>query len=1169
MPEFGGVLSLSGRARRANGEEFFAEAELSGLHPVPGRPGTVCVTLRDVTARKRVELARAQLSRAVEQASSIVVITDLTGRIEYVNPQFTQVYGYTAAEVIGRNPRLLRSGVTPPGVYRDLWQTILAGQVWRGELTNLAKDGRLIDESMIASPISDDSGRVTHFVAIKDDITERRRIRQEIELHKFAVERAGPMIWVEPDTGRAIFVNDAALEALGYTRDEFLQLHIWDWAPEVSLERLKQFRAGVRGAGRPISAESYHRRKDGSQAEVYVTISLAETDAREVMVGAFTDITENKRALAALQAERARLHQLLSSAPVAVGITVDGVLRFANPQFTGQFVAQVGDSVLGMYVDPADRARIFDHLREGGLARDIQLRYRGKQGRDVEVLATFLAMQVDGEDAVVAWIVDIGPLKQAERELAAARDAAQAASEAKAAFLANMSHEIRTPMNAIMGMTHLALGTGLPPRARGYLEKVNQSADHLLGLINDILDFSKIDAGQLLLEVVPFRFDELLADVADLISPKVEEKGLELVFAFPPELPAELTGDPLRLKQILINLVSNAAKFTDKGSITIGLHGESRDGRYLLHVWVRDTGIGLTEAQQAKLFRSFSQADISTTRRYGGTGLGLAICKRLVELMKGEIWVESEAGRGATFHFKVGLGMQPGLVVPRASTRQELAGLRVLVADDTPETLTVMSTLLGRFGMKVETASDGEAALQRLNEAQARGEAFPLALIDWKMPGCDGVDCIARYQSAHPQGTRFILFTAHGKQDALEDAANRNVRLASVLPKPVTPSHLYDAIAQALHGGEGQSVARFAGTSAPVASASTRLAGLRLLLVEDNEMNIELATELLHGVGAQVVVAHNGREALVTFEADGRFDAILMDCHMPEMDGYDATRAIRALPAGAHVPIIALTASVMEQDRAQALAAGMNDQVAKPIEIETLFASIERWTGRSAGASPAAAPAPAASASRETSPADAPAAVAPLDRRTGLRYCGGNPKLLDRALARFAESQGHFVGDFRAAYPARPAEAERLAHTLKGVAGTIGALALQPAAAALEVAVRTRAPEAEIEALLGRTGTELDRVVRAIAAAAPAPGREDAAPTVAAEVVGPLLARLDAQIARSDAVAVATAEELGAALRDHPAGAIAARVLRHLRDYDHDAAAALLPALRAALPSLS
>jgi PAS domain S-box-containing protein len=971
-PEFGRTISLSGLAMRHGGEVFHAEAELSRLQPVPGREGTVCVTIRDVTARKRVELAMAKLSRAVEQASSMIVITDLDGRIEYVNPQFSRTYGYSVEEAIGQNPRILRSGRTPSAVYTELWRTIVAGEVWRGELVNRAKDGTLIEESIVISPIKDDSGTTTHYVAIKEDITVQRSIQREVELYKFAVERAGPMIWVEPSSGRAIYANQAALDELGYTSDEMLGLHIWDWAPEVTLEQLGRFEAGVRAADQRVAAESFHRRKDGSRAEVSVTISIVDTPGRSVLVGAFTDITERKRSLAALQAERARLHELLDSSPIAVAFTVDGIVRFANPRFTRQFGLSVGEPVAPIYRDPDERPRIVEQLRRSGIARDVQVGFRGPDGQPLDIMATFLTMTIDGEEAVVGWLVDIAPLKEAQREMQRARDAAEAAAEAKASFLANMSHEIRTPMNAIMGMTHLALQAEMPARARGYLEKVNTSAEHLLALINDILDFSKIDAGRLAIEQVPFRLDEVLDSVADLIGPKAEEKGLEFVFAVPPDLPAEFVGDPLRLKQILLNLASNAVKFTEQGSVTVGVLGERRGDGWMLSLWVRDTGIGLTAEQKGRLFQSFSQADISTTRRYGGTGLGLAISKRLVDLMHGRIWVESQTGEGATFHFEVLLGARSEAPAPRAATREEFAGIRILVADDNPAALDVVRPLLERMGMQVDTADDSDAALARLRAARDAGEAYPVALIDWRMPPQDGAECIARYQQDGPAPTRFVLFTAHGRYDAFEAAARKGARVTTVLPKPATPSHLYSAVSQALRGSASASPFPAAAPTPPSGSgAATRLAGLVVLVVEDNEMNIELAVELLRSAGATTAVARDGREAVDCVRSGRRFDVVLMDCHMPEMDGYDATRAIRALPSGGGIPIIALTASVMEDDRQHALEVGMNDQVAKPVDVEVLYATIERWT-RSAAPRPATPTAPPPAA-----PADAPSSTTP------------------------------------------------------------------------------------------------------------------------------------------------------------------------------------------------
>lgn len=704
-----------------------------------------------------------------------------------------------------------------------------------------------------------------------------------------------------------------------------------------------------------------------------------------------------------------------------------------------------------------------------------------------------IALESTGTPEFCAVIQDITVRKLAEAEMTRARELAETTSQTKSSFLANMSHELRTPMNAIIGMTHLALEDGLPAKQRDYVEKAHGAARNLLQILNDILDLSKIESGQMDLERIEFEIESVIGDMADVLGLKADEKGLELLFSAGADLPRRLVGDPTRLRQVLVNLGSNAIKFTHAGEVTVGLEVASQTADSLeLHGWVRDTGIGLSDEQLARLFQPFIQADSSTTRRHGGTGLGLVISRQLVERMGGRLWVESVPGQGSTFHFSARFGRVAAGAPARAWMANELHGRRALLVDDNATALEVLGRMLEGMGMSTDRCSSGEAALEMASTA---APPYTWFLIDWKMPGMDGVECARELMRRHPNAAPGVLLvTGFGRDDVMR--ASSGLRIAGVLHKPITPSSLYDGLVQARRPAQAMPARPIRrGATLPVAAIEARrlLAGTRVLLVEDNPLNQQLACELLRRAGIDVVVAGDGAQALATLGTDGRFDGVLMDCQMPVMDGYAATRALRSDPRWQRLPVIAMTASALAEDRDRALESGMNAHITKPINVEAMLCTMAEWMGASS-ARPLHRPTsdgPSVDAASASNTAASAQLLSAIDTGQGLSHCLGNDALYRRLLEGFHDREAGFADAVVTALAeARVADAVRRAHDLKGLAGTIGALQLQAAAEALQASLlglesdpmRSVRVEAEIESVRAELSLVLTQIGQLLAA---------------------------------------------------------------------------------------
>jgi len=732
---------------------------------------------------------------------------------------------------------------------------------------------------------------------------------------------------------------------------------------------------------------------------------------------------------------------------------------------------------------PDDRERVLradDDLRAGRIA-EYSIEYRaildGGETRWLSGNGSVIERDGGGNPKIVAGtVMDVTARRQVQEAIEKARQAAENANKAKSDFLANMSHEIRTPMNAIIGFSDLALKTDLTPRQKDYVSKIHNAGVSLLGLINDILDFSKIEADRLEIEHVDFSLEEVLETVTSVASQNACAKGLELLLNIAADIPLDLVGDPHRLGQVLVNLVGNSLKFTEEGEVELRATLNERTGEKVkLRFSVRDTGIGMTAEQCAKLFQPFTQADSSTTRKYGGTGLGLSIVRRLVEMMSGQIWAESEPGKGTTFTFTAWFDLSTNKKQIVQSLPAMLEGMHVLVADDNAVAREVMRNVLQSLRFRVDVVGSGEEAVASVTAADSH-DPFGLVLMDWKMPGIDGIEATRRLtkERALEHAPAVLVLSASGGGEG-ERTRAMEAGAANFLVKPVTASSLFDAIvrtfAPALLPEKAET---------PTRTAEMRvLEGVRVLLAEDNEINQQIALELLTGAGVDVVVAENGFEAVEKLtRGNDRFDVVLMDIQMPEMDGYAATRRIRADARFADVPIIAMTAHVLEQERQKAMDAGMNDHISKPIDPQAMFEMLRRYV-RTSRPRPQSGVSTAASWERVEVPK-----IPGIDLEGALRRVAGNSGLYLDLLRRYIEGQQDAAEKIREALRSRDVHrAERIAHTAKGVSGNIGAAEVQAVAGELEASIGKADAESRTEEILKRFACALEATVSRIRSA--------------------------------------------------------------------------------------
>lgn len=925
------------------------------------------------------------------------------------------------------------------------------------EHTHFNLDGTPIFVEVHGYPIFDDDGNVVQMIEYSLDITERKKAEEETKKLLTAVEQNPSIVTIISPDGVCEYVNPEYTRVTGYKSEDVIgKTHTIIKNGGISKKDFKEIHKSANN-NEIWKGELESKKKDGNSFWCSISVSgvLDKAGHLKHLVLIEDDITERKK----VDAELKSVNMLSDN---ALDLTKAGFWTVNFEKDNLYFQSDRATSIFGMFPTEDKIYKIsdwYDAVVAGDpeIAVDTLENFNGSiEGKYEKYDATFpFKRPIDGK---IVWIhamgildrddkgkalfmhgvtQDISDIKNTEIELERAKEIAESATKAKSDFLANMSHEIRTPMNAIIGMSHLVQKTDLTEKQEDYIEKIDRSAHSLLGIINDILDFSKIEAGKLNIEHIDFDLEQVIDSVSNLVTLKAQQKGLEVVFNVNANVPINMLGDPLRIGQIITNLCSNAVKFTEQGEIVISIDLiEKRSDNYLLKFAVTDTGIGLTQEQQKNLFQAFSQADTSTTRKYGGTGLGLSISQKLVELMGGEIGVKSTFGKGSTFFFTVLVGKLSEERKREFKPSVDLRGMKVLVCDDNETSRELLREALESFTFEVYTASNAEEAIGELKTT--KDKPYELVLMDWKMPRIDGLKASEMIMDdpSIAKTPLIIMVTAYGKEAVIKSADK--LGLAGLLVKPISYSLLFDTIME-VFGKEVKRESRFDKKGLKHIEDIKLIAGSNILLIEDNEINQQVAAELLEDVGLNVDIADDGKIGLEMVKASGvpsKYQLVFMDLQMPVMDGYQSTIEIRKLKDYKTLPIVAMTADAMTGVREKVLEIGMMDMVTKPINPDEVFAKLLQWITKTEGIKIDQLEAKKKEVKEEV----VIPKITGLNITEALGRLNQNKKLYLNILSKFIDGNREIVKEMSSTYDAKDYDtAKRLVHTLKGVSGNIGA----------------------------------------------------------------------------------------------------------------------------------
>ncbi|MCX6134376.1 MAG: PAS domain S-box protein [Ignavibacteriales bacterium] len=930
------TLLVTTRLLRANGKKMFLSA------------------YRDITERKRIEANleanRAWLSAIFDNVGVGVSVINPTGRYIQANKWWTQKLGYTSEELL----KLTSLAITHPDdveASKKEMQELLQGTIGHYELEKryVCKNGETFWASVAVTPIRRAGGELEAVVGIISDISVRKSAEEQLRMLAHSIMSVSECVTITDLEDKIVFVNDAFLKTYGYTQAEVLGKDI---AIVRSLNNDPAVVAAIeeRSLSGGWAGELVNRRKDGTEFPIRLSTTVLHDDkGRPVaLVGVATDITERKKAEEELRMSETRFREMFDDAPVGyheldtrgritrVNRTELRTLGYAAEEMTGRPVWD--------YIEERETSEKSVLEKLAGTkppGRNVERNYRKKDGSLVPVLCEDrLLRDPDGNiTGIRTTLQDITDRKRMEEELNTAKEVAEAATKAKSEFLAVMSHEIRTPMNGVIGMTDLLAQTDLTPDQADFVDTIRVSGETLLSVINDILDFSKIESGKIELEEVQFEPRTCIEEVYDLLSQKASAKNLDLLYWIDPEVPSGILGDKHRLRQILFNLIGNALKFTEKGEIYTSVALKWRIGKtFELQFSIRDTGIGIPQDKIEKLFKAFTQVDSSTTRRYGGTGLGLAISMRLVGLMKGKIWVESEVGKGSVFHFTIQSSIpEASEALPEVYMRGKdvtFAGRRILLVDDNATNLRILRELCQHWKLIPRVTHSPAEALEWIR----KGDPFDLGILDMQMPDMDGVTLAQEIRSLRsPSALPMILLSSLGS--ALKEGGRGGELFTAEVAKPIKQSQLYNVIAEALSGERVAAPRKKVTPELKVPATSN----LRILVAEDNAVNQKLILRILQQLGHSGDVVTNGLEVLKAIEGK-QYDLIFMDVQMPEMDGLEATRRIvNSSKPGDRPKIIALTADAMSEDRQRCFDAGMDDYLSKPVHMDDVAAILHQW----------------------------------------------------------------------------------------------------------------------------------------------------------------------------------------------------------------------------------